>query len=50
MKYYQELTLLPDMEVELYYIWSNLYTQIHLALVELQDEQGNVPVGDTFPE
>ena len=50
MKYYQELTLLPDMEVELYYIWSKLYTQIHLALVEMQDEQGNVPVGVSFPE
>ena len=50
MKYYQELTLLLDAEVELYFIWSKLYTQIHLALVEIQDEQGNVPVGVSFPE
>ncbi len=50
MKYYQELTLLPDADVELYFIWSSLYTQIHLALVDIQDEQGNIAVGVSFPE
>lgn len=34
MNYYQELTILPNPEISPYFIWSKLFTQIHLALVE----------------
>jgi CRISPR-associated endonuclease Csy4 len=47
MKYYQELTLIAQAEVSLYFIWSKIYTQLHLALVAMP-EQGNV--GVSFPE
>ncbi|MDO9178036.1 MAG: type I-F CRISPR-associated endoribonuclease Cas6/Csy4 [Agitococcus sp.] len=47
MKYYQELTLIAQAEVSLYFIWSKVYTQLHLALVAMPT-QGNV--GVSFPE
>lgn len=50
MKYYQEITLIPHAELALNFIWSKLYAQLHLALVELQDEQGRVPVGVSLPK
>jgi CRISPR-associated endonuclease Csy4 len=50
MKYYQELTLIPNAEISSYFIWSKLYTQLHLGLVEIQNQQGAVPVGVSFPE
>lgn len=50
MKYYQEITLIPHAELALNFIWSKLYAQLHLALVELQDAQGRVPVGVSLPK
>lgn len=50
IKYYQELTILPNDEVSPYFIWSKLYTQIHLAFVEMQDANAQVPIGVSFPE
>ena len=34
MKYYIDITLLPDAESNLGYIWQKIYQQVHLALVE----------------
>ena len=50
VKYYQEVTLLPGFEIPLYFIWSNLYRQLHLAFVEMKDENGSVPYGVSFPQ
>jgi CRISPR-associated endonuclease Csy4 len=50
MKYYQELTLLPSYDVPLSFIWSKVYQQLHLGFVELQDDNGNVPYGVSFPQ
>ncbi|MDV6343165.1 type I-F CRISPR-associated endoribonuclease Cas6/Csy4 [Nitrosomonas sp. Is37] len=50
MKYYQELSLLPQEEVSLYFLWSKVFQQIHLGLVEMQDDQKRVPIGVSFPE
>ena len=49
MQYYIELTLLPGVEIPLYFLWEKLYQQVHLALVEQQDEQGKVAIGAAFP-
>lgn len=46
MKFYQELTLLPDEENDLYFLWSKIYTQIHIALVD----NGNPKIGVSFPQ
>lgn len=50
VKYYQEVTLLPGFEIPLYFIWSNVYRQLHLAFVEMKDEKGSVPYGVSFPQ
>jgi len=50
MKFYIEITLLSNDEIPIYFLWQKLYPQIHLGLVEIQDAQGNVPVGVSFPQ
>jgi CRISPR-associated endonuclease Csy4 len=50
MRFYLEITLLPNPEVGINFLWSKVFQQIHLGLVEMQDEQGRVPIGLSFPE
>lgn len=50
MKHYIEITLLENSDVNLFSLWSKVFQQIHLGLVEMQDEQGRVPIGVAFPE
>lgn len=49
MKKYIEITLLPDAETPLYFLWEKVYQQLHLAFVEVADEQSRVTVGVSFP-
>ncbi len=49
MKYYQEITILPDQEISLNFIWSKVYHQLHLALVKAADSGSKVPFGVSFP-
>ena len=50
MKYFVEMTLLSNSEISLNFIWSKLFGQLHLGLVEMQDDQGRVPIGISFPD
>jgi len=50
MNYYQDLSLLAQEEINIHFLWSKIFQQIHLGLVEMQDEQGRVPIGLSFPE
>lgn len=50
MKFYIEITLLPNDEIPIYFLWQKLYPQIHLGLVEIQNSQGKAPIGMSFPE
>ena len=50
MKFYLEITLLPNPEVGVNFLWSKVFQQIHLGLVEIQDDQGQVLIGLSFPE
>ena len=50
MKYFIELTLLPNLEIPLHFIWQKLYQQIHLALVENKGKEDVSKVGISFPE
>ncbi|MDV6340334.1 type I-F CRISPR-associated endoribonuclease Cas6/Csy4 [Nitrosomonas sp. Is24] len=50
MKFYQELTLLPQDEINIYFLWSKTFQQIHLGLVEIQDARKRVPISLSFPE
>ncbi|WP_324738021.1 type I-F CRISPR-associated endoribonuclease Cas6/Csy4 [Pseudoalteromonas sp. CuT4-3] len=50
MNYYQEVTLLPDAEIALGFIWKNVFQQVHIALVEnkIAPNQSAIAVG--FPD
>ena len=48
MKNYIEMTLLPDADITLNFLWEKLYQQLHLALVEIQDSDKTVPVWSLF--
>jgi CRISPR-associated endonuclease Csy4 len=50
MRAYCEITVLPNPEVNVHFLWSKVFQQLHLALVEVQDDQNQVPVGVSFPE
>ena len=50
MHHYIELTLIKDSEISPYFIWSKLYTQLHLAFVEQKDANEQIPYGVSFPE
>lgn len=50
MKHYLEITLLPNPDINLLALWSKVFQQIHLGLVEMQDDQKRVPIGVSFPE
>lgn len=49
MKYYQDITLLPDAEVSLGFIWEKVYQQIHLLLVENKRAENQSQIGLSFP-
>lgn len=46
---YQALTLLPDPEISPYFIWQKLYTQLHIALADINNQHGVDSVGVSFP-
>lgn len=48
MQVYQDITLIPDAETNLGFLWKKVYTQVHLALVEAN--QSNRQHGVAFPE
>lgn len=50
LNFYQDITLLPEEEIPIHFLWSKVYQQIHLGLVAMQDDQGRVPIGVAFPE
>jgi CRISPR-associated endonuclease Csy4 len=50
MKFYLEITLLPNPEIEINFLWSKVFQQIHLGLVKVQDDQRRIPIGISFPE
>jgi CRISPR-associated endonuclease Csy4 len=52
MKHYIDITLLPDADIALYFLWEKVYQQVHLALVESQQrhKKNLISVGAAFPE
>lgn len=50
MKYYLEIKLLKQAEISMYFIWSKLFTQLHLAFVECKDQDDKIPIGISFPD
>lgn len=50
MKFYQEITLIDQAEISPYFIWSKLYSQLHLAFAEQKDADDQVNIGASFPQ
>ena len=50
MKHYIEITLLPNPEISFFDLWSKVFQQIHLGLVEMKNDSSQVPIGISFPE
>lgn len=48
MKYYLDITLLPNDDVGHYFLWGKLYQQLHLALVE-HNQSKDGAMGISFP-
>jgi CRISPR-associated endonuclease Csy4 len=49
MKYSLDITLLPSDDIGVHFLWSKVMMQVHLALVEIQDSNRQVPVAVSFP-
>ena len=50
MKYYQDITLLPDAETHIGFIWHKVYQQIHIALADNKHPDGSSAIAVSFPE
>ena len=50
MKFFQEITLIDQAEISPYFIWSKLYTQLHIGLAEIKDANEKVNIGLSFPK
>jgi CRISPR-associated endonuclease Csy4 len=50
MKYYQEITFLPEPEISLSYIWQNVFQQVHIAMADLSNKLGENHIGVSFPQ
>ena len=49
MKHYIDITFLPSDDIGVHFLWSKVMMQVHLALVEVQDNNKRVPVAVSFP-
>lgn len=50
MKYYIDITLLPDAEANLGFLWQKVYQQIHIALVENKIAAKQSAIAVSFPK
>ena len=50
MKFYLEITLLPNPEVNVHFLWSKVFQQLHLGFVETQDAEKRVHLAVSFPK
>lgn len=50
MRSYQEITLLPNPEVGLNFLWSKVFQQLHLGFVENQNLEKRLDIGVSFPQ
>lgn len=50
MKYYIDITLLPDAEANLGFLWQKVYQQIHIALVDNKIAENQSAIAVSFPK
>lgn len=49
MEYYQEITLLPCAEVSLAFLWTKVFTQLHIAFADEKIKADITPMPFHFP-
>ncbi|MFW2176947.1 MULTISPECIES: type I-F CRISPR-associated endoribonuclease Cas6/Csy4 [unclassified Moraxella] len=49
MKFYQELTIIPEPEIPPYVMWSKIFTQLHIAFADVKNNHGIDTIGVSFP-
>ncbi|MFT6209378.1 MAG: CRISPR-associated endonuclease Csy4, partial [Colwellia sp.] len=49
MKYYLDITLLPEADITLGFIWQKVYQQIHIALVDNKIGMNESAIAVAFP-
>lgn len=50
LTHYQAITIIPDPDIAPYFIWSKLFTQLHIALADVKNEHGIESIGVSFPD
>lgn len=50
MRFYLEITLLPNPEIGLNFLWSKVFQQLHLGFVEMQKTEQRNTMGVGFPK
>jgi CRISPR-associated endonuclease Csy4 len=50
MNYYIDITLLPDTEITLGFIWQKVYQQVHIALAENKIAENSSAIALAFPQ
>jgi CRISPR-associated endonuclease Csy4 len=49
MKYYIEITILPNIEISSNFLWTQLFQKLHLTFVQIKRFTNEVPIGIGFP-
>jgi CRISPR-associated endonuclease Csy4 len=49
MNYFQDITLLPDGDIALGFLWQKIYQQVHIALVEQKVDARHSAIAVSFP-
>ncbi len=50
MKHYLDITLLPDSEITLGFIWFKVYQQVHIALADNKNSDNKSDIALSFPQ
>lgn len=50
MSYYQEILLLPDEETPASFLWSKVFTQLHIGFADWKNRTGRQPFAVSFPD
>lgn len=50
LTHYQEITIIPDPEIAPYFIWSKIFTQLHISLAEARNMHSIKSIGVSFPD
>lgn len=50
MNYYQDITLLPEVDIPLSFIWPKVFQQVHIALVDNKVDKNLSAIAVSFPQ